>query len=181
VFLPSLSIVVERFARQLAVLTGPSGRLGGEEGIGGCEMTHADELKRCDPLGVDELRKLALHRVASGQQPLADVVFASLAQLLERRRPPPALRQAVTAKTERVGACREPPIALVTLRRWETSGSDRPDLSQRDRLAGVEHQAIAAAPRDLPDMLCAVQQAHENTLTVAHGLQDAEHQAAGIA
>jgi hypothetical protein len=48
---PSLSVVAKRFARQLAVFTGPSSRLSGEPGIGGCEMADADELERCDPLG----------------------------------------------------------------------------------------------------------------------------------
>jgi hypothetical protein len=56
VLCPSLSVLVERFARQLAVLTGSCGRLRGEPGVGGCEMPHADELERRDPLGVSELR-----------------------------------------------------------------------------------------------------------------------------
>jgi hypothetical protein len=72
---PSLSLVAERFARQLAVLTGSRCRLGGQPGIRGCEMTDADELERRDPLGAGELRQLALLRIAAGTQLPAHVVF----------------------------------------------------------------------------------------------------------
>jgi hypothetical protein len=82
---PSLSLVAERFARQLTVLTGSCCRLGGEEGIGGCEMTNADELERRDPFAVGKLRRFPPRSIAADQQLLAHVVLARLAQLLERR------------------------------------------------------------------------------------------------
>ena len=78
---PSLSVVAERFARQLAVLTRPSSRLSGEPGIGGCEMADTDELERRDPLRVVELRQLALHPIALGDQLFTDVVLARLAHV----------------------------------------------------------------------------------------------------
>ena len=109
-------MVAERFARQLAVLAGPSGGLSGQHGVGGCEMTHANELKGRDAFGVGELRQLALHPITVGEQPLADMILACLAQILERRRPLAALGQAVAAVAKGVRARRKTPVALVALR-----------------------------------------------------------------
>jgi hypothetical protein len=178
---PSLSLVAERFARQLTVLTGSRCRLGGQPGIRRCEMTDADELERRDPLRVGKLRELALLRIAAGKQLPADMVFTHLAQILERRRPAAALRQAVTAIAEGVRTCRKPPITLIAPRGLGRSTRDRTNLGQRDLGPGVEHQAVAGAPCDLADVLAAVLQAHDDALARAHRLQHAEHQTVGIA
>jgi hypothetical protein len=79
-------MVVERFTRQLALLTGSRGRLSGEVGVGGCEMTDADELERADALGWGELRERALCVVAAvGEEVFVDVALAFCAQVLRRR------------------------------------------------------------------------------------------------
>jgi hypothetical protein len=59
-------VVVERFARQLAVFAGFGGGLSGEVGVGGCEMPDADELEGCDALLGRVLGELALRVVAGG-------------------------------------------------------------------------------------------------------------------
>jgi hypothetical protein len=53
-------VVVERFARQLAVLTRSRGGLSGQVRVGGCEMADTDELEPRDAPLRDGLRKLAL-------------------------------------------------------------------------------------------------------------------------
>jgi hypothetical protein len=99
-------VVVERFARELAMFAGPGGGLSGEVGVGGCEMTHADELKPADPaFGVD-LGDLTLRLVAVGEQLLADVVDAGLAQISESDGVVAGLGQAVAAVAEGVRARR---------------------------------------------------------------------------
>ena len=77
-------VVVERFARELAVFAGSGGGLSGEVGVGGCEMADADEVEGRDALLRCEIGELALHGVAVGEQLRSDVVFAGLPQLLER-------------------------------------------------------------------------------------------------
>jgi hypothetical protein len=74
-------VVVKRFARELAVFAGSGGGLGGEAGVGGCEMPDAGEREVCDALLRGELGELALRLVAVGEQLLADVAFAFAAEV----------------------------------------------------------------------------------------------------
>lgn len=99
-------IVIERFARQFAVLTRPCGRLSGQVGVGGCEMAYADELKASDaPFGVN-LGQFTLRVVAVFEQLLADVVGADLAQVFEVDREAPGFGEAVAAVADGVRARR---------------------------------------------------------------------------
>jgi hypothetical protein len=41
-------VLIQRFTRELAMFAGSAGRLSSQEGVSGCEMTHANELKRRD-------------------------------------------------------------------------------------------------------------------------------------
>jgi hypothetical protein len=100
----SVVVVIERFARQFAVLTRSGGYLSGEVGVGGCEMTQADELKARDALFGVGLRELALLLIAVGEQLRADVIDAGLAQVFEVNREAPALGQAVPAVADGVRA-----------------------------------------------------------------------------
>ena len=59
------------------------GRLSGEVGVGGCEMTDADEFEACDAAFGRGLCELLLFLVAVCEQVVADVVDAGLAQVLE--------------------------------------------------------------------------------------------------
>jgi hypothetical protein len=83
--LPSaVVVVIERFARQLAVLAGSGGGLRGEVGVGGCEMADADELEARDAPLRRGLGEVALRLVAVGEQLVADVINAALTQHTER-------------------------------------------------------------------------------------------------
>jgi hypothetical protein len=114
-------VVIERFARELAVLTGSGGRLSGEVRVGGCEMADADELKACDAPLRGELGELALLAVAVCEQLLADVVGAVLAQRAEVGGVAAGFGEAVAAVAEGVRARRKPPVTLVTWR-WLEGG-----------------------------------------------------------
>ncbi len=57
-------MVVERFSRELAVFAGSGGSLSSKEGVGGCEMTNADELEAPDALLLGQLGEGALRLVA---------------------------------------------------------------------------------------------------------------------
>jgi hypothetical protein len=81
--LPSIVVVIERFARQFAMFAGSGGRLSGEVGIGSCDMTDTDELEACDTALGGGRREVALLLVTVGKQLLTDVVDAGLAQVLE--------------------------------------------------------------------------------------------------
>lgn len=70
----SVVVVIERFARQLAVFAGSGGGLGGEVGVGGCEMADANELEPADTAFGSGLRELALPLIAVSGQLLADVI-----------------------------------------------------------------------------------------------------------
>jgi hypothetical protein len=105
--LPScVVVVVERFARQLAVFAGSGGGLSGEVGVGCCEMADADELKARDAsLGRDP-GEVALRLVAVGEQLCLDVVGAVLAQRAEVGGVVAGFREAVAAVADGVRARR---------------------------------------------------------------------------
>jgi hypothetical protein len=86
-------VVVERFARQLAVFAGSGGGLGGEVGVGGCEMPDTGEREGCDALLGIKLCEFALRPVATLEQLLVDVQLARFAQVFEPQRPAAALGQ----------------------------------------------------------------------------------------
>jgi hypothetical protein len=67
----SVVVVTERFARELAVFAGAGGGLGGEVGVGGCEMADADELEPAHATLGGGLRKFALLLIAVCSQLLA--------------------------------------------------------------------------------------------------------------
>jgi hypothetical protein len=90
-------VVVERFARELAVFAGSGGGLSGEVGVGGCEMPDADELEGPDALLRAMLGEVVLRLVAVGEQLHVNVINARAPEVFEPHRPVVAFGEAVAA------------------------------------------------------------------------------------
>jgi len=94
-------VVIERFARELAVFAGSCGGLGGEECVGGCEMADADEFEASDALLRSEFGERALCLVALGEQPWGEKsVDSAVAGTLNATTPLFTIALALSTRTE---------------------------------------------------------------------------------